>query len=131
LRADAGDDRLPRQAIQTFNDSRISEGITRSRYPSSVRQIIPTFSLLWVGMVHDFWMYRSDPLAFQRGKHCHLATASMATENESTVVTYTHAERWISVVMGRAACQPTVASSPRFLAAKLTRNIFGRKTVRR
>ena len=56
-----GDDRLPRQAIQAFNDSRISEGITRSRYPSSVRQIIPTFSLLWVGMVHDFWMYRSDP----------------------------------------------------------------------
>ena len=56
-----GDDRLPRQAIQAFNDSRIPDGITRSRYPSSVRQIIPTFSLLWIGMVHDFWMYRSDP----------------------------------------------------------------------
>ena len=56
-----GDDRLPRQAIQAFNDSRIPDGITRSRYPSSVRQIIPTFSLLWVGMVHDFWMYRGDP----------------------------------------------------------------------
>jgi hypothetical protein len=55
-----GDDRLPRQAIQAFNDSRIPDGITRSRYPSSMRQIIPTFSLLWVGMVHDFWMYRSD-----------------------------------------------------------------------
>ncbi len=57
----AGDDRLARQAIQAFNDSRISDGLTRSRYPSSVRQIIPTFSLLWIGMVHDFWMYRSDP----------------------------------------------------------------------
>ncbi|MGA9981312.1 MAG: alpha-L-rhamnosidase C-terminal domain-containing protein [Candidatus Sulfotelmatobacter sp.] len=56
-----GDDRLPRQAIQAFNNSRIPEGLTYSRYPSSVRQIIPTFSLLWVGMVHDFWMYRSDP----------------------------------------------------------------------
>jgi alpha-L-rhamnosidase len=56
-----GDDRLPRQAIQAFDDSRIAEGLTRSRYPSSLRQIIPTFSLLWVGMVHDFWMYRSDP----------------------------------------------------------------------
>ena len=55
-----GDDRLPRQAIQAFNDSRIPEGLTRSRYPSSMRQIIPTFSLLWVGMVHDFWIYRSD-----------------------------------------------------------------------
>jgi hypothetical protein len=57
----AGDDRLARQAIQAFNDSRIPEGITRSRYPSSVRQIIPPFSLMWVGMVHDFWQYRSDP----------------------------------------------------------------------
>jgi hypothetical protein len=28
-------------------------------------QAIPTFSLLWVGMVHDFWMYRDDP-AFVR-----------------------------------------------------------------
>lgn len=43
----AGDDRLARQAIQAFDDSRISDGITRSRYPSSVTQIIPTFSLLW------------------------------------------------------------------------------------
>jgi hypothetical protein len=56
----AGDDRLARQAIQAFNDSRIPEGITRSRYPSSVTQIIPTFSLLWIGMVHDFWQYRGD-----------------------------------------------------------------------
>jgi alpha-L-rhamnosidase len=57
----SGDDRLARQAIQAFNDSRIPDGITRSRYPSSMRQIIPTFSLLWLGMVHDFWMYRADP----------------------------------------------------------------------
>ncbi|MBO0911581.1 MAG: alpha-L-rhamnosidase [Acidobacteria bacterium] len=56
----SGDDRLARQAIQAFNDSRIPDGITRSRYPSSVTQIIPTFSLVWVGMVHDFWMYRGD-----------------------------------------------------------------------
>lgn len=57
----AGNDRLARQAIEAFNNSRIPDGLTRSRYPSSVRQIIPTFSLLWVGMVHDFWMYRDDP----------------------------------------------------------------------
>jgi len=56
----AGDDRLARQAIQAFNDSRIPDGITRSRYPSSVTQVIPTFSLLWIGMVHDFWLYRGD-----------------------------------------------------------------------
>ncbi len=56
----AGDDRLARQAIEAFNHSRIADGITRSRYPSSVTQIIPTFSLLWVGMIHDFWRYRGD-----------------------------------------------------------------------
>ncbi len=57
----AGDDRLARQAIQAFDQSRISEGITRSRYPSSLAQNIPTFSLLWIGMVHDYWLYRPGP----------------------------------------------------------------------
>ena len=57
----AGDDRLGRQAIAAFDQSRIPEGLTFSRYPSSLRQIIPPFSLLWIGMVHDFWMYRTDP----------------------------------------------------------------------
>jgi alpha-L-rhamnosidase len=56
----AGDDRLARQAIQAFSDSRIPEGIARSRYPTSVTQIIPTFSLMWIGMIHDFWTYRGD-----------------------------------------------------------------------
>jgi len=63
----AGDDRLGRQAIEAFNDSRIPDGLTQSRYPSSLVQMIPTFSLLWVGMVHDFYMYRDDP-AFVRGQ---------------------------------------------------------------
>ncbi|HEV2485887.1 MAG TPA: alpha-L-rhamnosidase C-terminal domain-containing protein [Terracidiphilus sp.] len=57
----AGDDRLARQALEAFNDSRFPDGITRSRYPSSLAQTIPTFSLLWVGMVRDYWMYRPDP----------------------------------------------------------------------
>ncbi len=57
----ANDDRLARQALAAFNDSRIPEGITRSRYPSSLPQNIPTFSLLWIGMIHDYWMYRPDP----------------------------------------------------------------------
>jgi len=56
----AGDDRLARQAIDAFNASRVPDGLTRSRYPSSVTQMIPTFSLLWIGMLHDFWMYRGD-----------------------------------------------------------------------
>jgi hypothetical protein len=63
----AGDDRLGRQAIAAFDDSRIPDGLTQSRYPSSLVQMIPTFSLMWVGMVRDFWMYRDDP-AFVRSQ---------------------------------------------------------------
>ena len=57
----ANDDRLAQQAIAAFDHSRIPEGITRSRYPSSLPQNIPTFSLLWIGMLRDYWMYRPDP----------------------------------------------------------------------
>jgi alpha-L-rhamnosidase len=56
----AGDDRLALQALRAFDDSRTPDGITRSRYPSALPQSIPTFSLLYVGMVHDYWMYRPD-----------------------------------------------------------------------
>ncbi len=56
----AGDDHLARQAIDAFNNSRIPDGLTQSRYPSSLTQMIPTFSLMWVGMLHDFWRYRGD-----------------------------------------------------------------------
>jgi hypothetical protein len=56
-----GDDRLARQAINAIDYSRLPEGVTQSRYPSYLPQIIPTFSLMWVGMVHDFWMHRDDP----------------------------------------------------------------------
>ena len=61
----AGDDRLMRNAILLFDDSRIPEGITASRYPSALPQYIPPFSLWWVAMVHDYWMHRDDP-AFVR-----------------------------------------------------------------
>jgi hypothetical protein len=56
----AGDGLLARQAIDAFDQSRIPDGITLSRYPASLPQPIPTFSLIYVGMVHDYWMYRPD-----------------------------------------------------------------------
>ena len=55
-----GDARLARQAITNIDDSRVPEGITQSRYPSSLAQFIPPFSLYWVNMVHDYWMYVDD-----------------------------------------------------------------------
>ena len=55
------DDRLVRQAIEHFDLSRIPDGITASRYPSDLGQYIPTFSPIWVAMVHDYWMHRDAP----------------------------------------------------------------------
>ncbi len=62
-----GDDRLARQAIEALDDSRIPAGITASRYPSALPQYIPPFSLLWIGMIHDYYEYRPDR-AFVRSK---------------------------------------------------------------
>jgi alpha-L-rhamnosidase len=56
----AGDDRLMRQAIEQFDASRLPEGITASRYPSELTQLIPPFSLIYVAMVHDYHMHRDD-----------------------------------------------------------------------
>ena len=57
----SNDDRLVRQAIEHFDLSRIPDGITASRYPSDLGQYIPTFSPIWIAMVHDYWMHRDDP----------------------------------------------------------------------
>jgi len=56
----SGDDRLARNAINLMDHSRIAEGVTLSRHPSFSPQIIPTFSLWYIGMLHDYWMYRPD-----------------------------------------------------------------------
>jgi len=56
----SGDDRLARQALEAFDNSRIPEGLTLSRYPTGLAQHIPPFSLLYINMLHDYWMYRPD-----------------------------------------------------------------------
>lgn len=61
-----GDDRLMRNAIAQLDDSRTAEGATYSRAPSRQQQYIPPFSLWWIGMVHDYWMYRDDPAFVRR-----------------------------------------------------------------
>ncbi|GAC1304077.1 MAG: hypothetical protein NVSMB24_11030 [Mucilaginibacter sp.] len=56
----SGDDRLARNALNQMDHSRIAEGLTLSRHPSYSPQIISTFSLWYIGMLHDYWMYRPD-----------------------------------------------------------------------
>ena len=56
-----GDGRLARNAIESLDDSRTSEGLTQSRAPTRLQQYIPPFSLWWIGMVHDYWWYQDDP----------------------------------------------------------------------
>lgn len=56
----SGDDRLMRKALLDFYHSRVPEGLTQGRYPSNRLQVIPTFSLFWVSMMHDYLMLRRD-----------------------------------------------------------------------
>jgi alpha-L-rhamnosidase len=56
-----GDGRLMRNAIELLDSSRSAEGATYSRAPSRLQQYIPPFSLWWIGMLHDYWMYQDDP----------------------------------------------------------------------
>ncbi len=56
----SGDERLMKNAINQYADSRTDEGLTQSRYPNNLKQIIPPFSLFWAIMVHDFWWHKSD-----------------------------------------------------------------------
>ena len=55
-----GDDRLMKKAIEMFDNSRLPSGLTASRFPSYIVQVIPTYSLQWINMIHDHYMYKDD-----------------------------------------------------------------------
>lgn len=55
------DDRLPRKALEMFDLSRDVTGFTASRHPVRDRQVIPPFSLWWIGCIHDYATWRNDP----------------------------------------------------------------------
>lgn len=55
-----GDDRLARNAIQQLYASMQPMGLSKSAHPTNSIQIIPPFSLLYIGMLHDYYMLRDD-----------------------------------------------------------------------
>lgn len=60
-----GDYRLSRQAILQFEWSRLPDGLTASRYPSRLLQVIPSWSLHWITNVRDY-VYCSGDVATAR-----------------------------------------------------------------
>lgn len=53
----SGDDRLLQNALNLMDYSRQPEGAMFSRHPSTTPQYITTFSLWYIGMLHDYMMY--------------------------------------------------------------------------
>jgi hypothetical protein len=56
----SGDGRLARQALHQFDWSRLSDGLTHSRYPSRFMQVIPSWSLHWVSLACDYFRLTGD-----------------------------------------------------------------------
>ena len=57
---------MVKQALEMGMQSMFADGLTQSRYPSSILQVISSYSLSWCGMVYDYWMYRDDPLEVKK-----------------------------------------------------------------
>lgn len=56
----AGDDRLVKNAIDQFYNSLQPMGLTKSNHPFNGVQIIPPFTLIYINMLHDYFMLRDD-----------------------------------------------------------------------
>lgn len=56
----SGDDRLAKNAINLFDNSRQPNGYTLSRYPDIIDQVIPPYSLWHVSVLYDYLMYGKD-----------------------------------------------------------------------
>lgn len=62
----AGDPRLAVQALDAFDASRKIDGLPQAAWPQSGTNSIPPFALLWIGSLHDFWMYQPDTAVVTR-----------------------------------------------------------------
>ena len=57
----SADDRLARQAIDDFSRAQRPDGLLNCSYPNTNVNVIPTFSIYYILMVHDHMMYFGDP----------------------------------------------------------------------
>lgn len=55
-----GDGRLSRQALYHFDWSRLPDGLTQSRYPSRLVQVIPAWSIHWITSIKDYFLCTGD-----------------------------------------------------------------------
>jgi alpha-L-rhamnosidase len=62
----SGDARLARQAIDAFAESDVHGGLMQGAYPSRLDNVIATFSLAWIGMLHDWWLEQPDVTLIRR-----------------------------------------------------------------
>ncbi len=62
----SGDKRLAVNAIDGFGWSNTEGGLTEGAYPSRGHNPIAPFSLLWLGMMHDYWMNQPDTAVITR-----------------------------------------------------------------
>ncbi len=60
----SGDSRLFRNALAHIDASRLPEGLTQSRFPVNTPQVIPPFSLWYIGMVADYARHVPNDDAF-------------------------------------------------------------------
>ncbi len=56
----SGDDKLTRNALIQFDESRIPEGLTYACYPNPFHLIIPSYSLIHIDQLHDYMMWQND-----------------------------------------------------------------------
>lgn len=92
----SGDSRLMRRAINLYHDSLGKEGLTASRYPSRVRQVIPTFCNWWIAMVDDYRLLNGDK-AFIKEMLPGIKTVIERFKtftNESGLVTFSSDNQW-------------------------------------
>jgi len=91
----SGDWRLPRNAISQIYNSLMPEGITLSRYPTANPQQIPTFSLIWIGMLHDYLMYRGDTTFIQQNLRAERMILSFFKQHQQADGSLRNVPYWI------------------------------------